>query len=857
MFTETYEQPNPWIAEGIEPIIDFCVHIPVNIPWVNHTTHALYDCEGVPLTPCDREYERGWLSDFYESTNGHGWYAHMRRGWLSDMDYCDWHGVYCCVVENVTCMNALWFTDAANMTGTLPSAWLNSTTLTMIALPNDNRLTGISGSIPAWKEALPNLVAVQLGRNNLTGELPDWPMGNCMLWFSVANSQLSGPVPDWNKQRYIWQMLLEFNYFEGRLPCWNEWLMPASIRLEQEHGYGFTGTICDWSNWYGLWLTRIELSNSFLTGTVPPLPRLYLPKLSFLFLMLDNNSLSGDFPFYSVSSVLVINIAANQRLTGNVGEFNASLNPFLLVFNISNNRIHGRLPCMSAAKQLTVLEFSKNNIKGVTSSEECDWPTSLQILMGSKNAHFSGHFPDMFRGVTNLSVLSFGQTRVSGSVPSELLITTRGKYLELYECDLNDVLPSVTDVYYNQSSFFAQSLIIIGNSFRMPLPAYVSNLERGLVISIIPKHEILLYFWAPLLSAGMALSVYFALFLHDKVINSKLQSQVVLESGVQLWARKEDSDSDVSGQIIDKSEILFNDETEFRNLLKTILKILGFIFVPLSIAQCFCYYYGSDYNKNGYFSLKFSATYLGKAPGKGSKGWSWPWDELSLILYCVTTVVCTLTVVFLHRTQKIFEQTFFEEQSTTEEERDIRKTEKHSLAANSAAHFESVHSNDSLSFDSVLPTIEVETQKTERICSKALCVEMILCLLAVVVLSLPLCVYSVYHTVPDKNVVLLTHLPPSLVRYIFPIFITYEKQFIIPLVVSFIFDKTFNNIRRHFIQILRFLTLILFPLIVIFAFDNGCFQYWKHLWNFCRPPHSDRVDACIYMPQSSFDFNNV
>jgi len=53
---------------------------------------------------------------------------------------------------------------------------------------------GLSGEIPQWLADMPNLTAVELSGNDLTGPIPTFPMGAPLVQFSAANNRLTGTL---------------------------------------------------------------------------------------------------------------------------------------------------------------------------------------------------------------------------------------------------------------------------------------------------------------------------------------------------------------------------------------------------------------------------------------------------------------------------------------------------------------------------------------------------------------------------------------------------------------------------------------------------------------------------------------
>lgn len=235
---------------------------------------------------CNETLDREWLVDLYTSTNGQNWFNNT--DWISNKSHCEWYGVHCCSIFNMTmahvnwtnsqnssqlqsivskqtCINRLILSDN-NLIGALPNYWPNSSVFTVISF-DDNQL---NSTIPPYSKLLSNLGLIEIRKNNLTGTLPDFPISNCLSMFSATTNYFVGTIPDWSNQIWMAYVELSANYLNGTIPDWSNWLHPGYVELgnlDSVYYSGtrrnqFSGTIPNWSNWgkHSITLNSIKLS---------------------------------------------------------------------------------------------------------------------------------------------------------------------------------------------------------------------------------------------------------------------------------------------------------------------------------------------------------------------------------------------------------------------------------------------------------------------------------------------------------------------------------------------------------------------------------------------------------------------
>ncbi|KAG6726898.1 hypothetical protein I3842_02G102800 [Carya illinoinensis] len=163
-------------------------------------------------------------------------------------------------------------------------------------------------------------------------------------------------------------------------------------------------------------LTRLELSNNFLYGTIPSHLR-NLSKLTHLDMRLNN--FSGNIP----SEVCLLASLQHLYLDGN--QINGSIPrgigmlSSLTELNLQKNNLIGPIPTsIGNLTKLIVLELDDNHLSGSITLEVGNL-TELTILDLAVN-QFSGNIPPALGNLNNLTRLMLCANHLSGHIPPEL-----------------------------------------------------------------------------------------------------------------------------------------------------------------------------------------------------------------------------------------------------------------------------------------------------------------------------------------------------------------------------------------------------------------------------------------------------
>ncbi|KAL1542319.1 hypothetical protein AAHA92_26431 [Salvia divinorum] len=239
-----------------------------------------------------------------------------------------------------------------SLSGSIPTFFCKATFLVL-----DLSVNYLSGSIPHC--LFENTFSLNLGRNNISGWIPDNFSRNCeLMLLDLHDNNLVGDVP----------------------------LSLANCSL----------------------LTVLNLSNNKLSGTVPT----SLCKISDLWILdLSANNLNGNIPRCLVQHLLALNLGRNN-ITGRVPNFTADCG--LQYLDLNNNKLTGEVPLsLENCQRLEVMNVGGNQLDGTF---PCMLPLSLRVLVLRAN-RFHGELR-CHKSWPNLQIIDIANNNFSGNVDS-------------------------------------------------------------------------------------------------------------------------------------------------------------------------------------------------------------------------------------------------------------------------------------------------------------------------------------------------------------------------------------------------------------------------------------------------------
>ncbi|CAN8251502.1 unnamed protein product [Cochlearia groenlandica] len=273
-----------------------------------------------------------------------------------------------------------------NLTGELPE---KIAALQLISFNlNDNFFTGELPDIIALN---PNLVEFKIFNNSFTGTLPrNFGIFSDLSEFDVSTNRFSGDLPPYLCYKKKLEKIISFsNQFSGEIP--ESYGGCDSLNYIRMADNKFSGEVP--IRFWELPLTRLELSNNRLQGSIPPSisNARYLSQLE-----ISGNDFSGEIP---------VKICDLKDLR---------------VIDLSRNRFSGSLPsCINQLKNLERVEMQENIIDGEipSSLSSCTELTELNL----SNNRFHGGIPPELSDLPVLNYLDLSNNQLNGEIPSELL----------------------------------------------------------------------------------------------------------------------------------------------------------------------------------------------------------------------------------------------------------------------------------------------------------------------------------------------------------------------------------------------------------------------------------------------------
>ncbi|KAM0910152.1 hypothetical protein ACQ4PT_014309 [Festuca glaucescens] len=335
--------------------------------------------------------------------------------------------------------------SSAGIADRLPDWFSTSFANVSIMIVSEN---GINGSLPTNMKVMTSLTRLYLDSNQLTGQIPQLPVGLDIL--DLSRNSLSG-FPSNFGAPYILELKLYSNLLTGHVP---------------ESICGLQG------------LGILDLSNNHLEGEFPPC---FQPTDPWI-LLFSNNRFTGKFPSFvqNFKGLYILDLSWNNfsgRLPLWIGEL---VN--LEVLRLSHNMFSHSIPTtVTNLTRLVHLNLASNSMSGVI-------PQNLSSLIGMQMGNSPTSFPS---NTLNMSVFTKGQelnyhdTRIfdmviidissnflTGGIPEEL-VTLHG-ILSL-NLSWNDLSGKISNKIGAMQS--VESLDLSRNRFYGEIPQSLSNLS--------------------------------------------------------------------------------------------------------------------------------------------------------------------------------------------------------------------------------------------------------------------------------------------------------------------------------------------------------------------------------------------
>ncbi|KAK6924144.1 Leucine rich repeat 4 [Dillenia turbinata] len=261
-----------------------------------------------------------------------------------------------------------------------------------------------------------NLVVLDLGDNQISGELPQFPELPQLQILNLGNNQLFGQIPG--------------ELFSSSVPL---------VVLDLS-GNGFSGSIeeMDYTT-----LTFLNFSSNLIRGALPPsLGRCQVVDLS-------NNMISGDLSILQSwePNLEVLDLSSN-RLSGSFPNLTSQFQR-LTTLKLQNNSLVGNLPpVVGAYPVLTTVDFSLNKLDGHIPPSLF---TSLTLInLNLSGNQFTGEIPLQHKYVSEMLILptfpqmeslDLSSNSLTGNLSSDIGHMVKLRLLNLAKNDLSGNIP--------------------------------------------------------------------------------------------------------------------------------------------------------------------------------------------------------------------------------------------------------------------------------------------------------------------------------------------------------------------------------------------------------------------------------
>ncbi|KAI3958234.1 hypothetical protein MKW92_030160 [Papaver armeniacum] len=388
----------------------------------------------------------------------------------------------------------------ANASGSIPDSISNAPLLVNL----DAYICGIEGSLPSSIYNLSQLRSLDLSSNSITGYVHSSISNLTFLrTLDLSYNVLQGSIPKSICEMFSLQELrLSNNNITGFIPsCLTNLKNLTKFRVD---GNSIEGTV-SLISFINSSLKVLDLSSNRLTVVIDRHFHLY-SKFKLEVLNLQSCNLEGLFPTFflcKLSNLKSLDLSHNH-LTGVIPTCFSKLSFY--TFDLSNNKLHGRLPLPPKALDtysLSSFDVSYNNITGEISTDygkrlssfysinlasnklSSSIPFSICSRDSKSNTEYINLSNNKFFGVIptsigysrNLLSLNLGNNNLTGNVPDEL---QRLKWLSYLQ--LNDNILDGTPLSFISKLQELQVLNLANNHFEGSIPsAFGSSIQLSIL----------------------------------------------------------------------------------------------------------------------------------------------------------------------------------------------------------------------------------------------------------------------------------------------------------------------------------------------------------------------------------------
>ncbi|ESW14357.1 hypothetical protein PHAVU_008G273900 [Phaseolus vulgaris] len=376
--------------------------------------------------------------------------------------------------------------------GPLPNKITGLSNLTRLSF-NDNLL---NGTIPAWCLSLPFLQELHLSDNQFTGHIPSMSSQSLKSLYLCYNKLHGNIPPSFFTLVNLTQLCLSSNNFSGL----HNTSFFTNINCKFPHLeilYLSSMGLTEFPKLSGKFsmLTRLDLSNNKLNGTVPK----WLHEMGLLnFLNLSHNLLETPMNQFLMNYNLEIIDLSFNLLIGGVSSSLCNI-IFLWVLILSHNKLTGAIPpCLNNPY---ILDLQMNKLNGTLPN---NFSVGSELIYFNVNDNqLEGPLPKSLSNCTRLKILNLGNNQIEDKFPHWLQTLPMLSVLVLRANKLyGPIEGSKTEHGFSSIIIFD----ISSNYFNGPIPkSYIQSFKA--MKNVNPYKGSQLYMDIPLMSLNKSKSV--------------------------------------------------------------------------------------------------------------------------------------------------------------------------------------------------------------------------------------------------------------------------------------------------------------------------------------------------------------
>ncbi|XP_057516216.1 probable LRR receptor-like serine/threonine-protein kinase At3g47570 [Amaranthus tricolor] len=364
------------------------------------------------------------------------------------------------------------------LVGSIPESLGNLKSLRVLKM-DENRLSGrISPSI----FNLTLLNSFDVGMNFLEGNLPSGSSIKFphLQWFSIFRNNFTGFIPTFITNSSNLEVLqLGSNNLQGQVPSLHRLVNLTRLTLFQNFLTGDLNFAVSLANATNLRFLSISYNN--FKGNFPSI----FCNFSMIFVLtFTNNKISGQIPS-CIDNLVNMGLFSgwNNQLTGVIPQVIGKLQN-LNQLDFSYNQLSGGIPSsIGNLTNLVLLQLSANNLEGQIPSSLGHCRSLLSLILS--NNHLSGKIPSSLLSLSTLSgILDLSNNRLTGSLPKEVGKLKNLGALNISENMLSGEIPSTLG-----ACVVLQYLFMMGNFFKGRIPNELNAL-KGLILLDLSRNNL-------------------------------------------------------------------------------------------------------------------------------------------------------------------------------------------------------------------------------------------------------------------------------------------------------------------------------------------------------------------------------